>query len=143
MAKFEWDNSIALGIRSIDEQHKALFDWVNTLNDSVKRGDGSKEVEGLIWKLITYVTRHFTEEERLMLACNYPNLVSHRREHDQFVERLRNIQIKFLDGHQMDEAILDLLVDWLVCHIKGTDQSYSRFIHKQEEEARSPNLTLL
>lgn len=57
MAKFVWDDSVALGIHSIDEQHKALFGWVNALNDSVKRGDGSKEVEGIIWKLITYVSQ--------------------------------------------------------------------------------------
>lgn len=132
MAKFEWNENIALGIQAIDDQHKALFGWVNVLNDSVKRGDGSKEVGEIIWKLITYVTEHFTEEERLMLACNYPNLVSHRREHDQFVLRLQTIQTNHIEGHEMSEKVLDFLVDWLVCHIKGTDQSYSRFIHKQE-----------
>ena len=42
MAKFEWDSSIELGIPVIDEQHKALFGWVNELNDSVLRGDGAE-----------------------------------------------------------------------------------------------------
>lgn len=111
MAVFEWDDSIALGIPTVDEQHKALFGWVNTLNEAV--GD-------VIWNLITYVTEHFGEEERLMLSCNYPGLAAHRKEHDQFVSRLREIQADFIDGHEMGVNVLDFMVDWLVCHIKGT-----------------------
>ena len=133
MAIFEWDDSIALGIPIIDGQHKALFDWVNTLNVAIKNGDGAEAVGEVIWNLITYVTEHFSEEERLMLSCNYPGLADHRKEHDQFVSRLREIQVSYINGHEMGESVLDFMVDWLVCHIKGTDQGYSRFIHQQAE----------
>lgn len=131
MAFFEWDNSIALGIPVIDEQHKSLFDLVNRLNEAIKSGNASEEAGVVIWKLITYVTEHFSEEERLMLSCNFPGLADHRKEHDQFVSRLREIQVDFIDGHEMGLSILDFMVDWLVCHIKGTDQRYSRFIQEQ------------
>jgi hemerythrin-like metal-binding protein len=131
MAFFEWDDSIALGIPTIDQQHKALFDWVNTLNAAIKNGEGTEAVGEVIWKLITYVTEHFSEEERLMLSCNYPGLADHRKEHDQFVSRLREIQVDYIGGHEMGEGVLEFMVDWLVCHIKGTDQGYSRFIHQQ------------
>ena len=134
MAIFEWDDSIALGIPIIDEQHKALFDLVNSLNEAVKSGKGSETVGEVIWKLITYVTEHFSEEERLMLSCNFPGLAAHRKEHDQFVSRLREIQVDFIDGHEMGVSVLDFMVDWLVCHIKGTDQGYSRFIQQQAEK---------
>jgi hemerythrin-like metal-binding protein len=131
MAIFDWDDSIALGIPTIDEQHKALFDWVNTLNEAIKNGEGNEAVGEIIWKLISYVTEHFNEEERLMLACNYPELAAHRNEHDLFVARLQEIQVSFNNGQEMGINILDFLVEWLVCHIKGTDQGYSRFIHEQ------------
>ncbi|OGU15225.1 MAG: hypothetical protein A2076_16020 [Geobacteraceae bacterium GWC2_53_11] len=130
-----WDDSIALGIPVIDEQHKALFGWIDTLNEAIKKGDGSEAVGEIIWKLITYVTEHFTAEERLMLSCNYPGLEAHRKEHDQFVLRLQEIQVNYIDGHEMGRQILDFLVDWLICHIKGTDQGYSRFIHQQEKKS--------
>lgn len=134
MAFFEWDDSIALGIPIIDEQHKALFGLVNMLNEAVKSGKGADTVGEVIWKLITYVTEHFSEEERLMLSCNFPGLAVHRKEHDQFVSRLREIQVDFIDGHEMGVSVLDFMVDWLVCHIKGTDQGYSRFIQQQAEK---------
>lgn len=132
MAIFEWDDSIALGIPIIDEQHKALFGWINTLDEAVKSGDASEAVGEVIWNLITYVTEHFSEEERLMLSCNYPGLAAHREEHDRFVSRLRETQVEFISGQEISKNVLDFMVDWLVCHIKGTDQGYSRFIHKQE-----------
>ncbi|NTW98686.1 MAG: hemerythrin family protein [Geobacteraceae bacterium] len=134
MAIFEWDNSIALGIPIIDKQHKALFDLVNRLDEAVKSGNCPEAVGEVIRKLITYVTEHFSEEERLMLSCNFPGLADHRKEHDQFVSRLHEIQVDFIDGHEMGASVLDFMVDWLVCHIKGTDQSYSRFIHQQAEK---------
>jgi hemerythrin-like metal-binding protein len=135
MAFFEWDDSITLGIPIIDEQHEALFDWINNLDEAIKRGDGSEAVEELIWKLITYVTEHFCEEELLMLSCNYPDLAVHRKEHDQFVDRLREMQLNVNDGHEMGKSVLVFLVDWLIHHIKQTDQGYSRFIRNQAKQA--------
>lgn len=133
MAVFEWDSSISLGIPSIDEQHKALFEWINSLDKAIMGGDGSEAIEEIIWKLVTYVTEHFNAEERLMLSCNYPGLSAHRKEHDLFVLRLREIQTNFIDAHEMSKSILDFLSDWLVRHIRGTDQDYSRYIHQQAE----------
>ena len=37
MAFFEWDDSIALGIPTVDAQHKALFGWINTLDEAVRK----------------------------------------------------------------------------------------------------------
>ena len=134
MALYKWDDSIALGIPAIDEQHKALFGWINTLDEAIKNGDGYEAVGELIWKLITYVTEHFSEEERLMLSFNYPDLAAHRKEHDQFVSRLREIQVNCIDGNELGKNVLDFMVDWLACHIKGTDQGYRRFIQEQADK---------
>jgi len=131
VAIFEWDDSIALGIPIIDEQHKALFCWINNLDEAVNRGDGAGAVGEVIWKLITYVAEHFRIEEQLMLSSNFPGLTSHRIEHDLFVSRLREIQVNFNDGHELGKNILEFLAGWLVNHIKGTDQGYSRFIQQQ------------
>jgi len=132
MTSFQWDESVALGIPRIDEQHRALFGWVNALNEAIIRGDGHEKVAEIILNLIIYVTQHFSEEERLMLACNYPLLVSHRSEHDQFVVKLQDIQTSFTAGSDVSASVHDFMVNWLVCHIKGTDQGYSRFIHERE-----------
>ena len=75
MKGFEWDDSIALGIPAIDNQHKLLIGWVNTLNEAIISGDGHEKVGEIIVNLISYVTVHFNDEERLLLSCKYPDLV--------------------------------------------------------------------
>ncbi len=134
MTKFEWDESIVLGIQFIDKQHKALFDWMNSLHEAITEGDGKVKVEEIINNLIKYVIVHFSEEERLMLSWNYPALGAHRKEHDHFTTKLQDIQSSFNAGNDMSADVLVFMVDWLVCHIKGTDIDYSRFIHEGGEK---------
>lgn len=39
MAMFEWNSSLELGIPVVVGQHKALFGWVDALNDSVRASE--------------------------------------------------------------------------------------------------------
>lgn len=128
MAILEWDESIALHIPAIDAQHKELIGWINALDDAVRKGEGAHLIHETLQKLINYVFEHFSAEEQLMLSYNFPGFTSHRQEHDYFVQKLKEIQGGFLDSDEASRKTLDFLVDWIVCHIRGTDQNYGRFI---------------
>jgi hemerythrin len=135
MAIFEWDESIALNIPLIDAQHRELFSWINTLNDAVQNGVGAGLVDETLQRLINYVFEHFSAEEKLMLSYNFPGFTSHRQEHDYFVQKLKEIQSGWQSNDEMSKNTLAFLVDWMVCHIKGTDQNYGRFILATSNEA--------
>lgn len=128
MAIFSWDDSIALNIPRIDEQHRELLGWINALHDAVLKGDGTQVTGEVLSKLIGYVFMHFTEEERLMLSCDFPGFTAHRQEHDHYVKKLKDIQERFQEGEEISMDTLEFMVDWIVCHIKGTDQNYGRFV---------------
>jgi hemerythrin-like metal-binding protein len=134
MAILEWDESIALHIPVIDGQHKELIGWVNSLNDAVQKGEGARVIDKILQNLINYVFEHFAAEEQLMLTYNFPGFTSHRQEHDYFVQKLKEIQCGFQDSDAMSRKTLDFLVDWIVCHIKGTDVNYGRFILAKMDE---------
>ena len=128
MAILEWDECIALHIPAIDAQHKALIGWINALNDAVKEGAGATLIDETLQKLINYVFEHFAAEEQLMLSYNFPGFTAHRQEHDYFVRKLKEIQGGFQDSEETSIKTLDFMANWIVCHIKGTDQIYGRFI---------------
>jgi hemerythrin-like metal-binding protein len=128
MAILEWDDCIALHIPAIDAQHKELIAWINALNDAVQKGEGARLIDETLQKLIKYVFEHFAAEEQLMLSYNFPGFTSHRQEHDYFVQKLKEIQGGFQDSDATSRNTLDFMIDWIVCHIKGTDQIYGRFI---------------
>jgi hemerythrin-like metal-binding protein len=128
MTLFAWDESLSTRIPHIDEQHRKLVSMINDLDQSVQDGTGGLLISYVLQELIRYVKEHFEDEEQLMVRHNFPELSSHRREHDLFVERLKNIHENFRDGDALSRNVLDFLKDWLLLHIKGTDQEYSEFI---------------
>jgi len=128
MVIFEWNDSLSLNIPMIDEQHKELIGWGNDLYDAVQRGEEAKVIGEVLSNLISYVFKHFSEEERLMLAHSFPGFTSHRQEHDAFVSKLKSIQEGFQDGQEISRETMEFMADWIVCHIRGTDQKYGRFI---------------
>ncbi len=139
MAIFEWDDSISLHIPVIDEQHKELLGWIAALNDAVQKGEGAQVIGDVLLKLISYVCFHFEEEERLLLSSNYPDFVGHRKEHDDFVKRLQDIQEHFHDGEELSRNTLEFMSDWIVLHIRGTDQKYGQLLRAKVGAAGGPD----
>jgi hemerythrin len=137
MATFEWDESIALNIPVIDEQHKELIGWIANLDAAVRKGEGAQAIGDVLLKLVSYVCLHFDEEERLLLTCNYPDFAAHRNEHDVFVKRLQEIQEHFQDGEELSRNTLEFMSDWIISHIRGTDQQYVQFLRTKMGAAGS------
>ena len=131
MAIFEWDDSISLSIPAIDEQHKELLGWIGSLNAAVQKGEGAQVIGDVLLKLISYVCYHFEEEERLLRSANYSDFAGHRQEHDDFVKRLQDIQAHFRDGDELSRNTLDFMSDWIVLHIRGTDQKYGELLRSK------------
>lgn len=130
MSRFAWDDSISLNVAAIDDQHKALISWIDALYESVQKCEGEQVIGDVLQKLISYVVMHFNEEERLMLSFNYPVFTSHRQEHDYYVTKLKDLQERFRKGEEISGDTLDFMADWIVCHIKGTDQNFGRFLRE-------------
>lgn len=129
MALLEWDESLETRIPHIDEQHRGLVKLINDLDQSLQEGTAGLLVSNVLQELMRYVKDHFEDEEQFMLRHAFPDLPAHRKEHDLFVTRLKDIHANFLDGDALSSNILDFLKGWLVHHIRGTDQVYVAFIN--------------
>jgi hemerythrin len=103
----------------------------------VQKHEGAQLLDETLQKLINYALEHFTAEEHLMISYNFPGFTAHRQEHDLFVQKLSEIQGGFHDSEEASARTLDFLIDWIVCHIKGTDQIYARFILEKRSEVQT------
>jgi len=128
MTLLAWDESLETRIPHIDAQHRKLISLINDLDQAVQDGTGGLLVSYVLQELIRYVKDHFEDEEQLMLRRRFPDLTAHRKEHDLFASRLNEIHTTFQDGDALSSNILDFLKDWLVNHIRRTDQAYAAFI---------------
>ncbi|HHY05065.1 MAG TPA: hemerythrin family protein [Thermoanaerobacterales bacterium] len=122
-----WKEEYRIGIKLIDEQHKKLFELANKAFDLLKDDfyiDKYDDIIMILKELKNYAIYHFKSEEDYMESIKYRKILSHKVEHDDFIQKIEEVDIDKIDENQ-DKYILDLLefiVNWIDKHILGTDK---------------------
>lgn len=124
---YEMKEEYYIGVEFIDQQHKKLFEIANRAFVLLKNeyiADKFDEIVEVITELKDYTAQHFHDEEEYMLSLGYKKLLSHKVEHDEFIEKINSIDFDNLDRNQTQSLIdiLDFLNDWLVHHILERDK---------------------
>lgn len=135
MSFMVWDDGLATGIREVDDQHRRLLELVNHLNDAVAEGRGDDILGETLSELIDYTIYHFSTEERLMSAAAYPEYVSHQACHDSLTKKVLETRRRMRSGEKaLSREVLEFLRDWLLHHIKGSDQKVGRYLLEKGSE---------
>lgn len=128
----EWSESLASGSGEIDNQHKELFARVNALLTAFQKGNTPREeVSKTVQFLTDYVVFHFGTEEKHMDRFSYSSVQQHKAQHQQFVKTFMKLKERMLmEGinPQLTEDTRQLVVDWLVNHIKYSDRALGIFL---------------
>ncbi len=133
MARIQWDDSLAINFREIDRQHQTLIRMINDLDDAMRQGQGKETLRAIIQKLIGYTKTHFQSEEAYFAEFEYPGTAEHKREHAEFVAKIKDFRNGFDSGKLcLSIEVMDFLSDWLKTHIKGTDKQYAPFLREKE-----------
>ncbi|HHV74678.1 MULTISPECIES: bacteriohemerythrin [unclassified Thermoanaerobacterium] len=125
-----WKEDFRLGIDEIDKQHKRLFDIANEAYDLLKNEfaiDKYDHIVDIIKELKDYTIYHFDYEEGYMKSIGFKKLLSHKVLHDDFKEKINNIDLDKIDQNQDEyiKDILNFLVDWIEKHILKDDRLYA------------------
>jgi hemerythrin len=125
MELISWKESLNVGIKDIDEQHKKLVGLINKLFDAMSHGKSNEIMNAVFSDLSKYVTNHFATEEKLMRKYGYDDYDYHKQEHKFFIDKLNELKEKFSNGNvAISLEVLNFLKDWLLKHIIGTDRKY-------------------
>jgi hemerythrin len=127
----EWRDSLSVGIREIDDQHRELLVHFNQLLSACKAGEGLEELRRVLLFLDEYVIRHFTDEENLQRQHGYPGFEAHKKEHESFIARLKVLKQEIdCEGcalHHVMETN-NLLLKWLLNHISAVDVQLGTYL---------------
>ena len=130
MPLIEWDNAFSVGNREIDEHHKKFFHIINMLFDSMKTGEKEEILLTVLKELQQYVQYHFKAEESLMKMYAYPNISSHKAEHEDAIQKVNKF---IVDYERKDDKlaidVLNFLSNWLQNHILQTDRKYIPYLN--------------
>ena len=125
----EWKDEYSVGLDSIDQQHRKLIGLINQLTTAVDYSTGEEFEREALAELVEYTKTHFTFEEGLMEDNGYPEFEAHKAKHRAMIAEVEAVLAEYEKDH--DAAMRhasDYLHDWLINHINGTDNQYSRYM---------------
>jgi hemerythrin len=134
MAFYEWTERLAVGIASIDRQHKTLIGYINTLAEAMHDNKGIPPVVlGLVLdNLVTYTKMHFIYEEMLFDRYGYQEAEDHKKHHKKLIMQVAEYCERFKKGdNDFGKELLEFLMWWLNHHILIDDVAYSAFLAQQ------------
>lgn len=127
-----WNDSLSVGIGSIDKQHMVLIDLINELYREMNSDNGQPVIGKALGKLIEYTETHFQFEEKLFAKHNYQDKNAHEEVHRKLVAQVIDFQKKFKQGDaDVSLELMEFLKDWLINHIKKTDKQYAPFLQSK------------
>ncbi len=131
MSLFYWKPEYSVGIKKIDSQHQSLILLINELHDSIESNFSEQSFENILKKLFDYTRYHFTTEEEMMEASNYPKgqLTKHKKQHQLFIAELNGCQTD-IENVSLEDAVIiqEFLVNWLKNHILKIDTQLAKYL---------------
>jgi hemerythrin len=131
MNKIQWDDSLSVGVDAIDEQHKIWIGRYNSVVEAIESRGGPAPITNTLGFLIDYTDTHFSTEEGFMTRAGYPELGAHKAKHDELRETVANLIQDFEEEgetHALESAVETFLGNWLIDHIRETDQLFGAFV---------------
>jgi len=126
----EWTPNLTVGVSSIDDQHKKLFEMADQLFEAGRNNKSKEFIAEMLDFLDKYTKQHFQSEETYMKSIGYPGLDNQKKLHSDFINALAKLRKDFTESGGNIIVILNanqMVVDWLLKHISGEDKKIGDF----------------
>jgi hemerythrin-like metal-binding protein len=135
MARFEWNDSLSVGVKVIDEQHKVWIEHLNSLSAAIGAHQEARIISETLNFMVDYVEFHFAAEEKSMAAQNYPAFAEHKLRHEAFRNRLKELLLLEFGEEdavsRLGDSINNFQISWLRNHIQQTDMLFAAFLREK------------
>jgi hemerythrin len=132
MPIIEWDESMSVGVREIDAQHRDFVEMINEVFDAYQAGGDDKILERIMRRFCNYTLGHFALEERLMDRYEYTDYSRHVSEHMECSMKALNFFTDYIQGNKaLIEELLNYMVAWFRSHTTGTDRALGAYLQSR------------
>jgi len=135
MKRIQWNESLSIGIKPIDNQHKKWIEHFNNAAEAIIAKQSQTQISKTLGFLMDYTEVHFSTEEKYMTDLGYPELQQHRAKHNELRTTLADLVKDFEDEgvtSRLADAIDSFLGNWLVQHIHRVDKKFAAFTNKSQ-----------
>ncbi len=132
------DTKYETGVVWQDFQHKQLIDLFNKLKTAKIDENDKNLYRYSIAFLAMYVNHHFSLEEEYMVKYNYPELKAHKKEHKEFVAKIKTFRVENKEySPKGSNGLLMQMGEWILDHILLDDQKLGKHILRFESPKES------
>ena len=133
----EWSENLAVGVATIDSQHKELFKRINNLVLAIKQHRCKSEIDGMLQFLDDYARVHFADEEKHMQKTNYAGYEEQVEAHKQYLASLAELKAEAAlprvpgSSYDLSTTANQVAVDWIVDHILKLDMQFGEHLKRK------------
>lgn len=122
-----WKDDFSIGVEMIDKQHQKLFEIGNRAYELLNNDmyiDKYDRIVAILHELTDYTDYHFKSEEAYMESIGYKRMFTQKMEHNNFMEKIRSIDLDHIDSDQDKylKDILEFIFTWIAEHIVQKDK---------------------
>lgn len=126
----KWDRSFEIGIETIDNQHKKIFEHLLAIENSMAKRDPWHILHFFLTQLAEYLKFHLAVEEALLEIVRYPDHASHCDSHSRLVEKIARLEEQ-LKGKATGDKLVGFFEDWFIRHVLSDDREYAAYIRRE------------
>ncbi len=135
MTLIRWQDSFNLGIADVDQEHKDLIDLINVVHQRAIDIDRRDTIDDALGQIFARVSAHFANEERTMLALEFPEYWLHRVDHERLLDQLSGFIATFQRTHDLDAtALAQRLESWFMVHFRSFDARFHHFVERSSRD---------
>lgn len=130
--QIDWQKRYEIGNVEIDAEHKVFIKIIGKIKVALSKKNEWTQLVFLLEELLKYADFHFCSEENVMRSVNFPDLISHQKEHQQLLTDLRQ-KIHFLQAKKTEKSdeLISFLMHWFLNHTLNEDRQIVHYIKNQ------------
>lgn len=132
MSLIQWNDYFSVGVKAMDQQHIKFIDMLNACLLANEKGQLQDITFDTLKDMMSYLNKHFSDEEQMMRDNDYPDIESHIELHRKFVNKTTEFLDRYTEeGGAIAEDILSFLKDWFINHIVKIDKQYTDYMNER------------
>ena len=122
MSLITWKPEFAVGVDSVDFEHRQMIDLINEIYDEMKTRKDADSIEQFMGDVHFAISAHFALEERLMRESDYVEYEAHKEDHEELLDQIRELMDQFVsDPDKGFDLLQENLSDWFEHHFATFD----------------------
>ncbi len=110
-----------------NELHEQIVEKFNDFVSSLRDPACSNERAERFQQLVSFLSLHFTFENKLMKMVGYPAYEQHKKQHASFIERINIVVRDIQAGDASVEELVFFIGHWLLGHVLFADKEFGDF----------------